>query len=116
MSEPLLAVSEKLHIISRRLFREDVHPHFAGQVTSVSGPLFRAHGYLFIFDSGTNSYIKHPEARTRLFSIADSGYVVTVIPQAVELDALRYRTLAGRLTITDGQAFTLEINEFGQSN
>jgi hypothetical protein len=34
----------------------------------------------------------------------------------VELDSLQYRIVAKRLTITDGRGFSLEINEFGQSN
>lgn len=116
MPESLVEVGEKLHVITRRLFREDAHPHFAGEVCAALGAQFRAHGYLFVFDSGTNSYIKHAEPRTRLFSMADSGYIVTVIPRQVELDALVYRTVAGRLTITDEHGFALEINEFGQSN
>ena len=116
MQESLLSVGQKLHIISRKRFREDVCPHFAGTVRSASGPLFSAHGYRFVFDSGTNSYIKHDEACTRYFSISDSGYIVTEIPQEVDLEALVYRTVSGRLAITDERGFSLQINEFGQSN
>jgi len=116
VSESLLSVGEKLHIISRRLFPEDIRPHFAAEVRAAMGPLIRADGYLFIFDSGTNSYMKHPEVRTRLFSISDSGYIVTVLPEKIDLGRLTYRTTSGRLAITDGQDFLLEINEFGLSN
>ena len=116
MADSVLAVGEKLHIMTRRLFADDVHPHFVGEISAVDGALFKAQGYSFVFDSGTNSYLKHPKPRTRLFSLSDAGHVITVIPREVDLNALEYRTVSGRLTITDGRGFSLEINEFGQSN
>jgi len=116
MADSVLAVGDKLHIMTRRLFADDVHPHFVGAISAVAGPLFRAQGYSFVFDSGTNLYVKHPDARTRLFSLSDAGHIISVIPQEVDLNLLQYRTVAGCLAITDGRGFSLEINEFGQSN
>ena len=116
MADSVLVVGDKLHIMTRRLFADDVHPHFVGEISAVTGQLFKARGYSFVFDSGTNSYVRHPEARTRLFSLSDAGYIINVIPQDVELNSLQYRIVAGRLAITDGSGFSLEINEFGQSN
>ena len=116
MAESVLAVGDKLHIMTRRLFADDVHPHFVCEISAVAGPLFRAQGYSFVFDSGTNSYVKHPEARTRLFSLSDAGHIINVIPREVDLNSLQYRLVAGRLAITDSRGFSLEINEFGQSN
>jgi hypothetical protein len=116
VADSVLAVGDKLHIMTRRLFADDVHPHFIGEVSVVAGEAFRAEGYSFVFDSGTNSYVKHPSTRARLFSLSDAGYVITVIPGEVELDSLVYRVVSGRLAITDGRGFSLEINEFGQSN
>jgi hypothetical protein len=112
----ILAAGDKLHIMTRRLFADDVHPHFVGEVSAASGPLFRAQGYAFVFDSATNSYLKHPALRTRLFSLSDAGHIINVIPREVDLDALQYRVTNRRLVITDGKEFSLEINEFGQSN
>src|SRR5688572_28879490 len=100
--------------MTRRLFADDVHPHFVGEISAVSGPLFKAQGYSFVFDSGTNSYVKHPKARTRLLSLSDAGYIISLIPQEVHLNSLEYRLVSGRLTITDTRSFSLEINEFGQ--
>jgi len=116
MTDSVLTVGEKLHIMTRRLFADDVHPHFVGEVAAVAESLFKAEGYAFVFDSGTNSYVKHPQIRTRLFSLSDAGHVVTVIPPGVDLNALQYRVVSGRLAITDSRGFALEINEFGQSN
>ena len=116
MVDSVLMVGEKLHIMTRRLFADDVHPHFVGEVSSVAGPLFKVQGYAFVFDSGTNSYVKHPQTRTRVFSLSDASHIVTVIPQEVDLNSLAYHVVSGRLEITDRRGFSLEINEFGQSN
>ena len=116
MADAVLAVGDKLHIMTRRLFADDVHPHFVGEITAVAGALFKALGYSFVFDSGTNSYVKHPEPRTRVFSLSGAGHIINVIPQEVDLNLLQYRIVAGRLAITDSRGFSLEINEFGQSN
>ena len=72
MPESVLAVGDKVHIMTRRLFADDVHPHFVGEIAAVSGPLFKARGYVFVFDSASNSYLKHPALRTRLFSLSDA--------------------------------------------
>ena len=116
MADSALVVGDKLHIMTRRLFADDVHPHFVGEVSAVGGMIFRARGYSFVFDSGTNSYLKHPAARIRLFSLSDAAHIINVIPPEVDLDSLHYRIVAGRLALTDDRGFSLEINEFGQSN
>ena len=116
MPDAVLAVGDKLHIMTRRLFADDVHPHFACEIIAVDGPVFRAKGFPFVFDSGTNSYLKHADLRTRLFSLNDAGHIINVIPREVDLNSLHYRVVEGRLAITDGRGFSLEINEFGQSN
>jgi hypothetical protein len=51
-----------------------------------------------------------------LFSLSDAGHIINVIPQEVDLNSLQYRLVAGRLAIADSGRFSLEINEFGQSN
>jgi hypothetical protein len=114
--DSVLAVGDKLHIMTRRLFADDVHPHFVGEISAVSDALFKAEGYVFVFDSASNSYVKHPPLRTRLFSLSDAGHIINVIPREVDLDSLKYRVVSNRLQVTDGAGYSLEINEFGQSN
>jgi hypothetical protein len=116
LSEPVLAIGDKLHVMTRRLFADDVQPHFVGEVAAVSGTMFKLRGYAFVFDTRSNSYLKHPALRTRVFSLTGAGHIVHVIPQEVALDALQYRVVNRRLEVTDGAGFSLEINEFGQSN
>jgi hypothetical protein len=110
----IVKVGEKLHVMTRRLFEGEVRRHFAGVVTESEGPLVRLEGYVFIYETTTNSWVKRPELRTRILSIADSNHIVKVIPQNVELSALTYKlTQHNHMFITDEKDFNLDINEFG---
>lgn len=111
----VVEIGDKLHIMTRRLFEEDVRRHFVGEVTAVSDVLAEVQGYTFIFHSGTNEYTRLPEARTRLFSLGDSGHIVNKIPREVDIGSIVYRTIESRLVISDGRAFSLPVNEFGSA-
>jgi hypothetical protein len=102
--------------MTRRLFEEDVRRHFAGEVTAVSGSLVELLGYTFVFNTAINEYRKLPELRTRLFSLADSGHVVNKLPNDLDVGSIEYRVVEQRLVVTDSQAFSLAINEFGPKN
>ena len=109
----VIEVGDKLHVMTRRLFEEDIRRHFAGEVTAVSEGLVEVRGYTFIFHSGSSEYRRLPEERTRLFSLGDSGHVVNKIPRDVEVGSIAYRTIENRLVISDGRSFSLPVNEFG---
>jgi hypothetical protein len=109
----IIALGDKVHIANRRLFPGDHHVHFIGEVTAVEGPLFRVVGYAFVYDPTSNSYFKHPELRTRIFSIEDPGREIALLPRKVELSEVQYEIVEGRLLLMDGKGYSLEIAEFG---
>jgi len=109
----VVAVGDKLHIITRRFFEDETRRHFAGEVASTSDGLYELRGYAFVFHSGDNEYRRRPDPRVRIFSLADAGHIVNKIPRDVDIAALEYRVVDGRLAITDGRNFALDINEFG---
>jgi hypothetical protein len=113
MSNAVLAVGEKIHIISRRFFQDDPRRHFVGEVEAVSDGLARVRGYAFIFNSGRSEYEKRPDERVRVISLSDAGNLINVMPQDVSIEALRYEFTRGRLAVTDGAGYSLDINEFG---
>lgn len=78
----VIGVGEKVHVITRRLFKEDIRRHFAGTVTAIEGSLIRVEGYAFIFNPVMLDYVFRPEFRTRVFGIGDSNEVINVIPTA----------------------------------
>lgn len=113
MSNAVLAVGEKVHIINRRLFQDDPRRHFVGEVEAVSEGLARVRGYVFVFNSGKNEYEKRPDERVRVMSLLDAGNLTNVLPQDVRVEALHYVFAHGRLALTDGSGYSLDINEFG---
>lgn len=113
MAGAAVEVGDKLHIMTRRLFEEDLRRHFVGEVMTLSDSLAEIRGYTFIFQPGTNEFRRLPEERARLFSLGESGHVVTKIPRETDVSAIIYRTVGNRLVVSDGGAFSLPINEFG---
>jgi hypothetical protein len=111
--QPIIEVGEKVHVITRRYYKDDIRRHFAGEVLAVSDSAFRAAGYTFVFDPYKTDYRRLPSLRTRIFGFTDSGHITNVLPHSVVLDRLRYRSESGRVAITDDLEFTMEVNEFG---
>jgi hypothetical protein len=108
-------VGEKIHIITRRSYKEDVRRHFAGIVTAVSGVVIRIEGYLFVFNPVTLEYVRRPELRTKIVGLGDANQIATLLPRNVVLKRLGYVVREGRLVVTDGTDFSLDIVEFNAS-
>ena len=109
----LLKPGEKAHVITRRLFDNDLRRHFAGEVQEATETAVRLEGFVFVFDSGSSQFVRRPERRVRIIGLADSGQIVNVIPQTVNLEELSYGVSSeNRTIITDGKSFSLEVNEF----
>ncbi len=109
----VLKEGEKVHVITRRLFDNDLRRHFLGTVQAVSEVAVRLEGYAFVLDPRTNQFTKRPERRIRVIGLADSGSIINVIPIHVDLDAVSYQISAeNRTVLTDGKSFSLDINEF----
>jgi hypothetical protein len=113
MSEDAISVGEGVIVITRRLFPEDERRHFIGRVTAWSGSMIRVSGQAWIANAIGN-FERRADARTRLFSLATGGEILVVIPPGVDLDNLTYNSTQGRLVITDGSGYSLDISEFGR--
>jgi hypothetical protein len=111
----LLDIGDKVHVIERRLFDSDVRRHFFGTVERVDVSAIRITGYVFVYNSGSSSYIRGPLPRTRVIPLVSSGFIINVAPSETNVEDVQYIDRDGRLTVTDGGAFNLEINEFGGS-
>ena len=114
METTVVRAGERIHVAERRRFESDLRRHFVGEVIATSGGSIRARGYVFVLNSGTGTFEKKPELRTRLISATDANNIINVLPESVDLEAVRYTYDSGRrLTVTDGVDFKLDINEFG---
>lgn len=110
----LLDVGDKVHVIERRQFDSDVRRHFFGGVERVDSQAMRITGYVFVYDPGSSSYVRAAKPRTRVIPLGSAGFVINVAPSETDPEAVRYLEQHGRLTVTDGGSFVLDINEFGR--
>ncbi len=106
---------EKVHIIRRRNCADDPRRHFLGEVKEVEGQVPRLDGYVFVFDTSKNEYMKKVQKRTTIIDLGDSGYVVNIIPFDINIEQLFYENDERTLIVTNGKSFSLNINEFGTS-
>ena len=78
--------------------------------------IIRLQGNAVLFDTTINQFSIKPETRTTIVDLAESGYIVNVIPENVNFNYLNYVINQNkRLVVTDGKNFSLDINEFGSS-
>ncbi len=107
---------EKVHVVIRRKFESDIRRHFVGEIEENSSfsTSARIRGYVFIFDTTANHFVKKPEERTTIMDLAESGYTVNILHPDVEISQLKYLVNEQkRLVVTDGKRFSLDVNEFG---
>ena len=116
MPQSLIDVGEKLHIITRRIFEGDLRRHFVGTVRAVERDVVRVQGYTFVFNPSVKEYRRRPEVRTRIFGLGDAQMIVNIIPPETDLERTQYVVREGRLVISDGNNFNLDVNEFGATS
>jgi hypothetical protein len=109
----MLSKGEKVFIITRRLFDRDIRRHFVGEIQDVSGAVSRVQGYVFVYDEGTNDFIRRDKLRTCLFPLIDARILITVLPRETMLADVHYTSdKQHRRVITDEKTFSLNVNEF----
>jgi len=109
----VIEIGEKVHIIARKLWENDHRRHFLGQVKKIEGTVARLEGYTFVFNPFKDEFVRRRDIRTRILDLASSNYVVNIVPRATELENVRYEySPERRLVVTDGEEFTLDINEY----
>ena len=108
-----ISIGERVIIITRRSFQEDERRHFIGTVTARSGSLIRVDGHAWVANA-IGGFERRQELRTRIFSLATGVEIVLVVPAEVDVDRLRYQSAQGRLVISDGSGYSLDITEFGR--
>lgn len=111
---PMFDTGDKILVVTRRLFSEDVRRHFVGIVDRAGTHAVRAHGYAFIIDETLGGeFVRHKGQRTRVFPL-DNQLVIFVLPDDVEIERVKYeRRESKELLVTDGKNFRIDMTEFG---
>ena len=110
----VLSKGEKVLIIIRRLFENDLRRHFIGEIEEVSSELIRVSGYTFIFDENQKEFKRRGKSQINIFSLVDAGIEVILLPKDIILDEIWYTINGkGHRIITDKKSFHMRVSVFG---
>jgi hypothetical protein len=110
----ILDIGEKVHIIERRLFADDLRRHLVGEITRCTENAIQLKAYVWVFHQ-LKGFVRKPEKRERVLYLSDR-LTINVIPREVKLEEIQYVNDPKKgLYVSDGKQFNLEINEFGDS-
>lgn len=108
----VLCEDDRVLVITRRLYPNDVQRHFIGIVEKISDTAFRARGLAYIRDVSQGKFVRRKGQRTRVFSL-DNHVIIFVFPTDVEIREVKYENPEpSRLVVTDGKNLHLDISEF----
>jgi hypothetical protein len=108
----ILEQGEKVHIIERRHFTDDIRRHLVGEVIRCTEQAIRLKGYVWVFDVANGQFVRKAEKRERIVCLGDR-LTINVLPPEADLDAAKYVADPQRgLLFTDETTFFLEITEF----
>ena len=110
----LIVPGDKVHVIERRMFESDIRRHFIGTVDHVDQAAMGATGYSFVYDPGSLTFVRRAEPRIRIIPLAASGFIINLLAESADVAGAYYTTDdQNHLIVTDGDNFSLDINEFG---
>jgi hypothetical protein len=108
----ILEQGEKVHIVERRYFTDDVRRHLVGEVIKCTEQAIRLEGYVWVFDIANGRFVRKPDKRERIVCLGDR-LTINVLPPEADLETVKYVTDPERgLVATDGKSLTLEVTEF----
>jgi hypothetical protein len=110
----VLENGEKIFIVTRRSFVEDLRRHFVGQVLGSTDMVVRAKGFVFVYDNTKGDFVRREDVRTRVFSLTDAGFIINILPNEASLEDIHYQVDENnQRIITDGKTFKMNASEFG---
>lgn len=107
----ILEKGEKVHVIHRRNFEKEARRHFVGVIDAYEGGLARVTGYVFTVDRAKFAFIRRPELRTRIVSVASGNVLINVLPPHVDVAKVTYKQEKKGVRITDGSDWYLDLSE-----
>ncbi len=102
--------NDRILVVDRKLFRDDVTNMFVGVVEDYEEGFVRARGYAYHihpYEMGTE---RRAEERVRVVSLY-SGDVIYVLSRELNVAQIQIRRSPKSLILTDGQSFTMDLTD-----
>jgi hypothetical protein len=107
---PALLSNDRVLVVDRKLFRDDVTNMFVGVVEDFEDGFVRARGYAYHihpYEMGTE---RRAEERMRVFSLY-SGDVIYLLPHNLDIAQIQIKRTPKTLILTDGQSFQMDLTD-----
>lgn len=108
--EPLLHRGDKVFIVDRRLFEQDLKRHFVGEVEACTDVGFRAKGYPFFYHPTAQNFVRKPKPRTRVFPF-DGYLIINILPRDCDIESVNYLASEVGTTLTDRKSFEMDVSD-----
>jgi hypothetical protein len=109
----LLEKGENVHIMTQRLFEQDMRRHFIGEIIRASDIAILVEGYEFMFVQGVNENMQRGDKQCRVFALNEARHIINIIPTRVNVEDISYKNEEHGLVVTDGKNFKIHVHEFG---
>jgi hypothetical protein len=107
----VLKEGDKILVAHRRLFEKDVVRFFIGRVDAHEAGLVKVTGHSYVRDAMGGQIVEKDECRTKILSLSSGTLIVYQLPDGLALDALTFVGAEGRLSLTDGKSFKMNLTE-----
>jgi hypothetical protein len=107
----LLKEGDKILVAHRRLFDRDLVRFFIGRVEAYEAGVVKASGHSYVRDAMGGQVVEKADQRTKILSLSSGTLIVYQLPDSIALDALKFAGAEGRLTLSDGKGFTMNLTE-----
>jgi len=107
----LLSRGNKLLVAHRRLFETDQERFFVGQVEDYEAGVVKVRGHSYVRDVMSGLVIEKAEERTKILGLSSGTFLVYQLPDSVVVDTLKFEIDEGRLSLTDGRGFQMNLTE-----
>jgi hypothetical protein len=111
----LLNEADKILVVHRRLFEKDEPRFFVGRVEAFDNGIVKVTGHSYVRDMMSGRVVEKLEARTKILSLTSGTLIVYQLPRDVGLDTIQFTWQEGRLTMSDGSRFTMNLSEYAHS-
>lgn len=107
----LLKSGDNILVAHRRLFEKDQSRFFVGRVEAYDAGIVRATGFTYVLDMMSGRVVGKDEPRTKLLALASGTLIVYLLPAEAGPEAVGIVSELGRLVLSDGKGFTMNLSE-----
>ena len=103
--------NDRLLIIDRKLFRDDLTKLFVGVVEDYEEGVVRMHGYSYHINPYQIGTERRAEERVRIVSLHGTD-ICYVLPRELNITQVAVKHTTKSVTLSDGQVWTLDLTDY----